>query len=261
MDCREVERTIGSHTALPPAVLAHVQNCSACRELIRFLTQRDPVPEPCAALLQDVEHRILLDLKPVKPIRPASQFAAGFAVTFVAIVALGAWRLTAYGWGAMSPLLSGVVLSALAVSAALLIGSLVSQMVPGSKYRIQPVLLPLFVLMALGGLFAAAFPHRVEPNWRAGWICLGCGLGFFAPAAIVFWLLLRRGAVLSAQVTGTTMGVLAGLTGTTVLEIHCPLQGAWHILAWHLGVPLTGALICLAVASLAARRYRSGGEG
>jgi hypothetical protein len=152
----------------------------------------------------------------------------------------------------MSPLLCGSILLALGRSAALLIGSLVGQMVPGSEYRIRPGLLPFCILVTLCGLFTTIFPHPAEPDfWRAGWICLLCGLGFFVPAAIVFWLLLRQGAVQSRRLTGATMGLLAGLTGTTVLEIHCPLQTAWHVVTWHLGVPVVGTAACLALAILA----------
>jgi hypothetical protein len=66
-----------------------------------------------------------------------------------------------------------------------------------------------------------------------------------------FWLLFRRGVILSTQLAGSTIGLLAGLTGTTVLEIHCPLETAWHVLTWHLGVPVVGLAVCLAFAVLA----------
>jgi len=42
--------------------------------------------------------------------------------------------------------------------------------------------------------------------------------------------------------TGATTGLLAGLVGTTVLELHCPILNGWHILASHLGVAILYAL-------------------
>ena len=257
MDCRQVEQAISSQQRLTaprfsPPVLAHLEQCVACRELVLFLAECDPAPGPSGIFLHDLEHRILLDLKPVRPIPSALHCGAGFAATFLALVAFGAWRLNAGAVGAMSSLLCGSILLALGLSAVLLIGSLVRQMVPGSQYRIRPGLLPLYTLAMLCGLFSAVLPHRPEPDfWRAGWICLLCGLGFFVPAAIVFWLLLRQGAVLSPRLTFATMGLLAGLTGTTVLEIHCPLQTAWHVVTWHLGVPVVGMAACLVLAILA----------
>jgi hypothetical protein len=37
-------------------------------------------------------------------------------------------------------------------------------------------------------------------------------------------------------------GLLAGLVGTTALEIHCPHLDGWHILVSHLGVAVLGAV-------------------
>jgi hypothetical protein len=42
--------------------------------------------------------------------------------------------------------------------------------------------------------------------------------------------------------TGAATGLLAGLVGTTALEIHCPNLDAWHILVAHLGVGVLGAI-------------------
>ncbi len=62
-----------------------------------------------------------------------------------------------------------------------------------------------------------------------------------------FWLVLRRGAVLSPSMTGAATGLLAGLVGTSVLEIHCPNLDAWHILVSHLGVAVLCALAGLII--------------
>jgi len=58
---------------------------------------------------------------------------------------------------------------------------------------------------------------------------------------------LRPGAILSPIMTGAATGLLAGLAGTTALEIHCPNLDAWHILASHLGVAVIGAVVGLLV--------------
>jgi hypothetical protein len=69
-----------------------------------------------------------------------------------------------------------------------------------------------------------------------GWSCLRAGIPISLLAAVPFWLVLRRGAILSPSWTGAATGPLAGLVGTSVLEIHCPNLDAWHILVSHLGV-------------------------
>ena len=67
-------------------------------------------------------------------------------------------------------------------------------------------------------------------------------------AAVLFWLLLRRGAGLSPSVTGTAAGCCSqSLVTTSAQEIYCPITSMHpHILTWHLGVSLMGALIGLA---------------
>jgi hypothetical protein len=59
--------------------------------------------------------------------------------------------------------------------------------------------------------------------------------------------MLRRGAILSPSTTGAATGLLAGLVGTSVLEIHCPNLDARHILVSHLGVAMLCALAGLVI--------------
>jgi hypothetical protein len=109
-------------------------------------------------------------------------------------------------------------------------------MVPGSRYRIPPKLLSAGVIISLTVAIAVLFQFQHERNfWANGWACLRAGIPIGILAAVPFWLLLRRGAVLSPGVTGAAIGLLAGLVGTTVLEIHCPNLDGWHILVSHLG--------------------------
>jgi hypothetical protein len=77
---------------------------------------------------------------------------------------------------------------------------------------------------------------------------LKAGLPYAIPAAFLFWLILRRGAILSLRIAGATTGMLAGLVSTTVLEVHCPNRDIWHILVWHLGFALLGLVAGLLIA-------------
>jgi len=72
------------------------------------------------------------------------------------------------------------------------------------------------------------------------------GVPFALLAAGPFWVVLRRGAILSPRAAGATTGLLAGLAGTSVLEIHCPNLDLSHILVWHVGVSVLGSLCGLA---------------
>jgi hypothetical protein len=84
---------------------------------------------------------------------------------------------------------------------------------------------------------------------------LKAGIPYATPAAFVFWLILRRGAILAPRVVGAITGMLAGLVSTTVLEVHCPNLNVWHILAWHVGIALLGLVagVLVAIAGQAIR--------
>ncbi|HLK51152.1 MAG TPA: NrsF family protein [Bryobacteraceae bacterium] len=259
MNCQEVERLIRGQARptrfrLPDPAVAHLSQCPVCRGLAELLTRRDAAPPAPMEILRNLEQQIAQDLHAVKPMRPAAYYAAGFTAWFVAFAAAGGWMLKPLAVGVMSPWLCATIWAALGISAGLVIMSLVGQMTPGCRGRVNPVRLPFAILLILPAFFSTMLPHRAEADfWRLGWICLICGLTVFVPAAVAYGLLLRQGALLSPRLAGATLGLLGGLTGTTVLEIHCPLQTALHVVTWHLGVPLITTAGCLMMAILIGR--------
>ena len=95
---------------------------------------------------------------------------------------------------------------------------------------------------------AVLFQFQHERNfWGNSWVCIRAGAPIGVLAALPFWLMLRRGAILSPGMTGAATGLLAGLVGTSVLEIHCPNLDAWHILVSHLGAAMLCALAGLVI--------------
>ena len=106
-------------------------------------------------------------------------------------------------------------------------------------------ILPYIVLgaIALAIAIVILFQFQHERNfWGNAWACIRAGTPIGVLAAVPFWLVLRRGAILSPSMTGAATGLLAGLVGASVLEIHCPNLDAWHILVSHLGVAILCAL-------------------
>jgi hypothetical protein len=86
------------------------------------------------------------------------------------------------------------------------------------------LLLPVLV-------FEAIFHRQQQSGFvPTGLMCLRTGLARAVPAAVLLWLLLRRGAILSPGQTGATAGGLAGLVGLMALEIRCPNLDSYHIL-------------------------------
>jgi hypothetical protein len=216
---------------------------------------------PAPEILRRLENTLTAGLRPVRPLTPARYFFAAFAVIFILIVAAGLYRLSASGISVMSPLQSIAILCALSANAGLLVYSLVHQMLPGSQHRISPTRLLAAVIGLLAPLMVGLFQFQPERDfWGSGLACLRAGGPFALLAGVRFWLLLRQGAGLSPRVTGTAAGLLAGLVTTSAQEIYCPILDASHILTWHLGVALLGAVIGLAAgfaAEAAGKRLRS----
>jgi hypothetical protein len=223
-------------------------SCSRCSELVRVLRMPGGEESSPPVALSRLAKGLAADLQPTRPLAPAGSYLIAFAGIFASIVALGVYLAGTFALRAMSPIQTVSVLCALGACASLLAWSLVHQMVPGSRHRFRPEFLPAAVIVMLSLVLAVVFQFRDETLfWRQGWACLRLGLPFALLAAAPFWLLLRRGAVLSPRTAGAAAGLLAGLAGTSVLEIHCPNLGLAHILMWHLGVAVLGALGGLAV--------------
>jgi hypothetical protein len=250
MNCHDVDRILFEHKSvaaeLPAPVQEHLVTCDHCRELVRALNPSvDDLPSP--EILHQIERTLAVGLRPIRPLAPARYFFAIFVAIFILIVAAGVYRLGAFAISVKSPLQSIATLGALAASAGLLAYSLAHQMAPGSRQRIPPRLLPAAVISLLALVMAGLFRFQHEGDfWGSGWACLRAGTPLGLLAALPFWLLLRQGAILSPRVTGVAAGLLAGLVGTSVLEIHCPILDAPHILIWHLGIALLGAVAGLA---------------
>jgi hypothetical protein len=125
-------------------------------------------------------------------------------------------------------------------------------MVPGSVIRLSPYALLVAGLGAIIALCAILFrPHSETAFVPTGLVCLRIGLECAVPAALLLWVVLRRGAVLSPVAAGATAGSLAGLAGLIVLEIFCPNLNRNHILVWHVGAVLTSVLGGTAVGAVA----------
>ena len=197
-----------------------------------------------AELLAQIEEKLVRNLRPVKPLWPRRYFAAAFSAIFVAVVWAGVYGLGANGMRAMSTEQLVVVLTVAAVSVAALSDSLARQMAPGDRHWMRPQALPVAVIVLLVAALAGWFEFKSEPEfWAHGLICGRAGVLFALATAAPFWLLLRRGVLLSGSTAAAAAGLLAGLAGTIVLELHCAIPGAAHVLVWHAGVAVLGAVI------------------
>lgn len=226
------------------------------REIENLLPPPGRDAQASPELLSKLERTLAADLRPVKVLPPAWQFAAVWCVIFLALVIAGAAKLHPLALPKMGGPVSTLVLGVLAICVGGSMFSLARQMTPGSRYRFPPGLLPFAALTALAVMFFLLFPLQDSPRfWHQGWKCFSVGIEFAAAAAALLWLSLRRGAYLDAPLAGASAGLLAGLAGTTVLSIHCPVLEASHVVAWHLGASAIAALAGGAIGAIASRRY------
>ena len=258
MNCREVEEELTtSHRAcadrLTELVRVHLEECERCCQIARIVHLCTAEVQLESAQTERLQRSLLTNLRPARQMLPFWVFLLAFAIAFGGFSYLGVSYLGPSGWFMLMPIQRIAVFATLAASAALLSFSLVRQMAPGQKSFLRPGVLPIALFVLLSLVLASVFQVRADPGFlRSGETCLRAGLPFAIPAAFVFWLILRRGAILSPRRLGAMTGMLAGLVGTTVLEVHCGNLDIWHILVWHVGIVLLGMITGLLLAEAAA---------
>jgi hypothetical protein len=129
-------------------------------------------------------------------------------------------------------------------------------MVPGSKSLVEPRILLAVCTGILIALFAILFhDYRLDRFMSEGIACLATGMLYASVTGVLLWLVLRRGFILNPIAAGVAAGTLAGLAGFGMLELHCPILKAMHLMVWHIAViPLNGLTGYLAGHLALARR-------
>ena len=213
----------------------------------------DPSPE----VLRRILDTIVPPLKPVRPIAPSWILTGGLVLVCAAAALAGAFRLGLSGFEKMDALQRATVLSALVVLIWAASRAFVAEMIPGRRRSVMPVALLIFSYVGLASLFVLTFhDHSIEDFFPVGLNCLFTGLLHAIPAGLLSWLVVRRGFALNAVAAGMLAGLLGGLAGVGMLELHCPNFETAHLVAWHAAVvPLSSALGALTgwVASRLAR--------
>jgi hypothetical protein len=211
-------------------------------EILKKAAQAPHAVDP--ALLERVTASIRPWLRPVRPLAPRWLLTAGLLLIAAAISIVGAARAGFFGFEKMEGLERLLIFLTLGVFACASATKMVAELIPGSRYRVSARVLLGASCAALVAVFAFSFrDYHTEHFLSAGVVCLVVGLLHAIPVALLGWLLLRRGFAVNPVAAGVITGVLAGLAGVTMLELHCPNFEAFHILVWHTAViPVSAAL-------------------
>jgi hypothetical protein len=222
-----------------------------------------PLPQAASAAVRAARSAILGDLRPVRPLPAPWVLTLLFAGVFALLAVASGSMLGAHGFQALDDLQRAAIYPTVAALALVAAVACSRQMRPAGGPRLGGVAL-LLALACFPAVAAAIFRgYSVIDFVPEGVPCLRAGLLVALPTAILATWLLRRGFVLDWSEAGLAGGVLSGLTGLAMLEVHCPNLKAIHILAWHLGVVVVSAALGFAVgraADLAGRRSRARGS-
>ncbi len=195
-------------------------------------------------LLERIGESIKPSLRPVRLLPPVWVIAVGIILVCAAVSLAGAARAGFFGVAKMTLPERSLVFPALGILACLAAVSFAHQMIPASLIRVSPGALLGLSSVGLLAVFADLFrDYHTEHFFSAGIVCLLTGLLHAIPAGLLSWLMLRRGFAVNPASAGLVAGMLGGLAGLGVLELHCPNFQAAHILAWHTAVvPVSAAL-------------------
>jgi hypothetical protein len=226
------------------------------QEMDKILKQASRLPQSVdPELLSRIAASLGPSLPPVRPMPPAWALEGELMTIAAAIAVAGAARAGFFGFLKLGDSSRMIIFSALGILIFLAASEWVSESIPGSRKRLSPGAALAVTILGMLAVFGVLFrDYHTEHFVSAGLACLAFGLLHAIPAAILGWLVLRRGFAVNPLTAGLLGGALAGLAGVTLLELHCPNFQALHILVWHVAVVPVSAGAGALLAWMLARR-------
>jgi hypothetical protein len=208
------------------------------------------------AVLDRIVTSIHSSLHPVRPAPGIWAQVAGLLLLCAAVALAGAARSGFFGFQALGVAERVIILSTLTLLAGIAARELVSHFIPGSRHYLAPGWLVALVSATLLCTFASLLEDYHATHFvSAGLICLSVGVLHALPAACLAAWFLRRGLAVEPVSAGAIAGTIGGLSGVTLLELHCANLEAPHVLFWHVAVvPVSAALGALFGWAISARK-------
>jgi len=151
-------------------------------------------PQLQPALLKRIADSINSSLRPVRPLPPTWMLSGGLTLICVAVAVAAAASTGFYGIENLSLWERALIFSTLGILVWVAGKEFVSQLVPGSRPYFSVGAFLTISTAALLGVFALVFrDYHIDHFISAGIACLLTGLLLAIPAALLSWLLLRRG--------------------------------------------------------------------
>ena len=179
----------------------------------------------------------------MRPLPPPLALTGGLALACAVVAVAAAARAGFYGVEKLGLWDPALIFSTLGILVWVTGKELVSQVIPGSRQNFSGIGLLATISASLLGVFTLVFrDYRTDHFLAAGSACLVTGVLLAIPAAILSWLVLRRGFAVNPVAAGLAGGALAGLSGVMMLELHCANFQALHVIVWHIAVvPVSAA--------------------
>jgi hypothetical protein len=181
-----------------------------------------------------VQDLLMSSLTPVKPLPSQSILVLIFLAVFAAVAAGLIAMMDKAGFHLMTEGQMGWMGTILAGGGILFSLALAWRMVPAS-HQVFPIsfVLALSGIAVVGGI-ALLFPWQTSSSFISeGRPCAAMELMIAIPAAVIFWLLARRGALVASAGLGAALTGVAAFLALMPLQTQCMFQQAPHLLVWH----------------------------
>ncbi len=213
-------------------------------ELDRILSTaaRRPI-EVSPAVLDRIARSLRTSIQPVRPLPPTWVLTSRLLAMNSMVAGAGAVLSGFDAIGGLNPKGRIAILVTLAILGYTTGRESVSQFIPGSRHFVAPRVLVATIVALLFSVSAFLLRnYRTDHRITAGVACLTTGLICAAPAGLISAWILRRGFAVNPVSAGLVLGILSGIAGVAMLELHCANFQPLHLL-WHLLVVLVAGIV------------------